>query len=216
MAVVVLSLLLAASLQTPQAPSRTPLGAGLPPFSHGDHRREPCTTCHTSERRHGELRITSAADCRACHHAGTERATCTACHATVRAQPTLAVSFTPAHQSTSVSRPIRFSHAPHAAFACARCHGTDNDHTVTATCASCHTEHHTSPRSDCVACHEAAHALATHHVGDHATCTSAACHGAKAANLPDTRATCLVCHTRQATHQPGRNCNPCHQVERRT
>ncbi len=193
---------------------RSAIGTGLPRFSHGDHRRERCASCHDSRERHGQLKIRSAADCQSCHHAGEARAACTSCHTAVRPQPVKPVTFNPAGGRTSVTRQIRFAHAAHPTVPCSRCHASTNDHAPTADCTGCHTEHHTSPTANCLGCHQGSDALLTHRVGDHANCATAACHGAKAANLPDARATCVVCHVRQASHQPGKTCNTCHQVRR--
>ena len=55
-------------------------GRGLPRFSHGDHRRQSCASCHSSRLRHGALRVRSAADCRRCHHAGPGSDQCATCH----------------------------------------------------------------------------------------------------------------------------------------
>lgn len=184
----------------------------LPPFSHGDHRAQRCADCHDSREQHGQLKIRSAADCQSCHHAGETRANCASCHRNVRAEPLLGMSFTrPARNP--VARPVRFAHAAHAEVRCDRCHAATNDHAPTnAVCAGCHDNHHTAPAANCVACHQAAAALTTHRLADHNSCSASGCHASRGGRFPDTRATCIVCHQRQATHQAGKNCSTCHQV----
>jgi hypothetical protein len=83
-----------------------------------------------------------------------------------------------------------------------------------AACAACHANHH-RPDANCVACHAGANPIAVHKPSDHLNCASASCHGARAANLPATREMCLMCHTNQTNHAPGKVCENCHAVTAR-
>jgi hypothetical protein len=199
-----------------QGEPRRPADPGGLRFSHGDHRGQACSACHSSRVQHGQLLIRSVTDCERCHHTGPERAQCATCHdvgALERATLQTRQTFRLAARQADVTRELPFPHQRHEAFACVRCH-TDpvSRAPAGAECASCHAQHHASPGADCLQCHGAADAIKVHRVGDHANCASASCHGARAAALPDTRAMCLVCHTAQARHVPGRQCEQCHQV----
>lgn len=185
----------------------------LPRFSHGDHRSERCASCHDSRERHGALLVRTAADCRTCHHVGESRADCATCHRAVRTAVAVVPVAVNRPSRAPLTRSLRFAHATHGTVRCDRCHDATAERAPTrAACAACHDDHHTAPGVNCLSCHQAANALTTHRLADHTTCTSAGCHGTRAANLPDTRATCVVCHQRQVNHQPGRTCSACHQV----
>jgi nitrate/TMAO reductase-like tetraheme cytochrome c subunit len=197
-----------ASHQDP--PGRT---RDLPRFSHGDHRSQTCSSCHSSRVRHGELLVRSARDCQRCHHAGPSREQCAACHRTVGRRPGAAPerSLALIAGNKSVTRRIRFDHDRHAQVACTRCHADALTRAPAVDCASCHAPHH-RPEAACTTCHAGANALAAHTRADHPNCATAACHGQRGANLPASREACLVCHASQANHQPGKLCDQCHRV----
>ena len=184
-------------------------------FSHGDHRGQACSTCHSSRVQHGQLLIRSIADCQRCHHSGPERAQCATCHdvaalsrSTLQARQT----FQLVAKSAVVTRDLPFPHQRHQAFACVRCHTDPVSRAPDgAQCAGCHASHHTATAT-CRACHGAADALTLHKVTDHPNCASAACHGARAQGLPDSREMCLTCHAAQVRHVPGQQCDQCHKV----
>lgn len=194
---------------------RAPAGGAAPRFSHGDHRGQMCSSCHSSRVRHGELLVKSGADCQSCHHSGPERMQCATCHdvaalgrAVLQAPQTFAVTA----KRASVTRRLPFEHQRHQAFVCTRCHTNPLSRAPDgADCASCHANHH-RPAANCAACHAGANGLTTHTVADHANCASASCHGSRAANLPATREMCLMCHTTQQRHVPGKVCEQCHKV----
>ncbi len=196
-----------------QAPARAP--AGRVRFSHGDHRGEACSSCHSSRVQHGQLLIKSAADCQRCHHSGPGRDRCVTCHdaaspasAALQTQQT----FRLAAGQVTVTRRLPFDHQRHRSIACLQCHTTPVSRAPDgAACATCHASHHT-PAANCVACHGGANALTVHRVTDHPNCATAACHGQRAANLPPSRDMCLMCHTAQTRHAPGKVCEQCHRV----
>ena len=191
----------------------------VPRFSHGDHRGQACSSCHSSRVRHGELLVHSAADCQRCHHSGPERVQCATCHdvaALGRAVLQPLRTFEIAAKRGTVTRRLPFEHQRHGGIACVQCHTDPVSRAPDgADCASCHVAHH-RPAANCVACHAGANALADHKAADHPNCASAACHGARAANLPSTREMCLACHTSQARHVPGQACEQCHKVTARS
>ncbi len=201
----------AALLQQPrprQAPG--PLG-----FSHGDHRGQACSACHSSRIRHGELLIKSVTDCQRCHHSGPARLVCSTCHDVTALEGRVLQTpqtFQLAAGHATISRAFPFPHGKHASIACVQCH-TDpvTRAPAGANCASCHASHHQDGVT-CSTCHAAANPIALHKSADHPNCASAACHGARAANLPHTRAMCLTCHQAQTNHVPGRTCEDCHKV----
>jgi hypothetical protein len=203
----------AAGLQ--QQGGARPATVGGVRFSHGDHRGQKCSACHSSRVRHGQLLIRSAADCQRCHHVGPGRDRCVTCHDSGplnRAALEPRQTFRLAANQATITRRLPFQHQRHEGIACARCHADPVSRApASGLCATCHASHHTAA-ADCAACHAGANALALHKVGDHATCASASCHGARAAALPDTRAMCLMCHTAQTRHAPGKVCEQCHRV----
>src|SRR5262249_29517411 len=120
--------------------------------------------------------------------------------------------FTLVASRRTVTRRIRFDHGQHNAIACTQCHTNSLTRAPEGgDCAGCHAQHH-RPEADCTACHASANALATHTLQDHKSCASANCHAQRAASLPTSREACLVCHSAQQAHQPGKLCDQCHQV----
>jgi hypothetical protein len=183
-------------------------------FQHGQHRNVACASCHSSARRHGELMIRSSNDCMACHHAGAQRQDCSQCHnlATLRRLPLRPRTFRLTAANSSAVLSMRFTHTPHAALPCAQCHGDAPARAPDqSNCASCHAQHH-GPSATCTSCHSGQDVLGKHARTSHTTCATATCHGAAAAGLPTSREACLVCHTAQQTHMPGRLCTTCHPV----
>lgn len=183
-------------------------------FSHGEHREQKCATCHSSRVRHGALIVQSEAQCQSCHHQQANRTNCAACHqaAELRTARTRDRAIQLAVTGQAVQRRLRFDHEQHGDVQCAQCH----TNTLTrapegADCSSCHDSHHTA-EANCVTCHAGGNPIAAHEARDHATCASASCHGARAPRLPNTRAACLMCHTAQTNHAPGRTCENCHRV----
>jgi hypothetical protein len=186
----------------------------LPRFEHGPHRNVPCANCHNSQRRHGEIMVRTREDCMRCHHGGAQRQNCTSCHplSGMRRLPVRPRSFVLAASHSAVDIAIRFDHAPHTALGCATCHGAAPSNAPDQTnCATCHELHH-GPDATCTACHAGTGVKAKHTRADHASCTSASCHGQAAAGLPNTREACLVCHTSQRSHMGDRLCTTCHPV----
>ena len=193
-------------------------GTGTVRFSHGDHKSETCASCHSSRVRHGELLVKSAADCARCHHTGAGRDQCATCHRGASLAPTALQTmqtYRLAVKNAAVTRRLPFDHQRHQSVTCVRCHSNPVSRAAEgAECASCHANHH-RPDANCVACHAGANPIAAHKPGAHPNCASAACHGTRAANLPATREMCLMCHTNQTRHAPGKVCEQCHQVTAR-
>lgn len=183
----------------------------LPPFSHQVHRSVPCTSCHTSRERHGELVLQSARDCMACHHdPARTTASCASCHESARLPARAAVATT-VRTSTHPeprTRTLTFSHATHTAIACNDCH-TAGVTLAPRACTDCHTEHHRST-VECSNCHEQP-ASNVHPRSVHQGCGGSGCHAdAAVLALAPTRSVCLVCHQNLVRHQPGRECAACH------
>jgi nitrate/TMAO reductase-like tetraheme cytochrome c subunit len=191
--------------------------AALPPFAHGKHQGQPCASCHSSTVRHGQLQVRSVADCQRCHHVGASRDQCATCHAPASLrQPlnTLSREFRLVATHTAARRSVPFEHARHLSVACTQCHTNPVSRAPEgADCSGCHASHH-KPTAVCTTCHAGASTKAKHTVQAHGNCASAACHGQRAAGLPSTRETCLICHSVQARHMPGRACESCHGVSR--
>jgi hypothetical protein len=157
--------------------------------------------------------VRSAADCQRCHHTGTAREQCATCHSSsslrqpLNSRPrSLRLSINNATQTRSIA----FDHSRHGSLACVQCHTNPVSRAPEdGVCANCHDNHH-QPTATCTTCHAGAGALAKHTVAAHTAC--ATCHGEKAARLQPTREFCLVCHSAQVRHQPGKVCETCHHV----
>jgi len=220
----VLAALLSAAgpLRSQQPATPRPAADTLPPavrdFRHAIHTNVPCSGCHSSQQRHGQVMIRSEQDCERCHHLGPGRQECTQCHNVARLQrgPAVARTFQITARHATITLRMRFDHEPHAGISCERCHGDEMSRAPTgADCAGCHAQHH-RPTADCTVCHQGANALAEHTAADHASCATPTCHGQRAENLPSSREACLVCHAAQRQHVPGRLCVNCHPVRGNT
>ncbi|MFI5052583.1 MAG: hypothetical protein ACHQBP_06615 [Acidimicrobiales bacterium] len=204
---------LARSAGAVPGPMPSPVLRTLPSFSHSLHRGQTCASCHSSSLRHGQLMVRSAADCQRCHHAAAGRDQCATCHV----QSSLGQSLNSRPRmlrlsinSATESRSIAFNHARHSGVACVQCHSNPVSRAPEeGVCATCHDSHHRAA-STCTTCHAGANALAKHTAASHTACAS--CHGEKAARLTPTREFCLVCHSAQVRHQPGKVCETCHHV----
>jgi len=163
--------------------------------------------------KHGELLVRSVADCQRCHHSGPERVVCATCHdvaALQRATLQTLQTFSVTAKHGTETRRLPFEHARHQSFPCVQCHtNTVSRAPDGASCATCHASHHAA-EANCVTCHAATRPIAVHKAADHPNCVN--CHGTRAADLPATRAMCLMCHTAQARHVPGKPCEQCHKV----
>lgn len=160
--------------------------------------------------RHGKTKLTKAS-CESCHHAPTTKAECTTCHASdarlkQAIRVTMALKLQP--EKAPASRSVAFQHAQHEKTACAECHKTPGSVKEVPSCASCHTDHHKEKASGCAQCHGTA-MLADHKMDTHFKCASCHARETVARLLPD-RAFCVSCHVKQVTHEPGRECAPCH------
>ncbi len=189
-------------------------------FHHAQHRGVECTACHSMQREHGALTVTSIQDCRSCHHTQPVASSCTRCHAqrtvrslTVRVRRTMDITV------GSLNHPVRtlpFQHRVHEGLACTNCHtGGSALSAVDVNCSKCHESHH-QPNRNCMACHEQPKAKA-HNTKVHLGCAGAGCHQAaprSVASVPRTRNFCLVCHQAMVNHNPGENCEACHVLPR--
>ena len=189
-------------------------------FWHAQHRGVECLSCHTMDRSHGALTVTSLQDCRACHHTEPVANSCTNCHAraevrNVTARPTKRMDL----RIGSLNRPTRqlpFSHANHLSFECTSCHqGGVELSAASVDCSSCHEQHHQAD-SQCMACHRTP-ADGAHDLQVHLGCAGSGCHEAApqaVRDVPRTRNFCLACHQDLTDHRPGRNCADCHTLPR--
>jgi hypothetical protein len=211
---------LARSQQAPAPSARTrPVTADTAPavrnFRHSLHNDVPCSGCHSSRMRHGEVMIRSEQDCEKCHHVGPSREECTQCHniARFRRGAPEPRTFQITASRATITLRMRFDHQQHGEIPCQRCHGDAMSRApIGADCAGCHSQHH-GATADCTQCHQGANALAKHTVADHTRCSTPACHGQQAQTLPaSSREACLVCHSAQRQHIPGRACITCHPV----
>lgn len=190
--------------------ARLPTGRGFP---HDDHSDVECTTCHTSEQRHGQVTIESRAQCQECHHtAPVVSRGCAACHGTSGVVGARSVATVMEIVGRDRQRRLAFDHGRHAGLGCAECHGGAAAMTVTRDCASCHEPHH-GATAGCATCHveppETAHDSEVHTGG----CAGSSCHESETYGaMTQGRNTCLACHRDQVDHRPGQTCAQCHRV----
>lgn len=189
-------------------------------FWHAQHRGVDCTACHSMQRTHGGLTVTSLADCRSCHHTQPVAGDCSACHdrSEVR-RLRISVRRTMDIRLGTLNRPTRtlpFDHGVHGDAQCTRCHTAGVAlSAATVNCAGCHQDHH-QPTTQCRACH-APPSAGAHDLQVHLGCAGSACHAplpTPIQNVPRTRDFCLVCHQDLTAHRPGQNCATCHSLPR--
>lgn len=194
---------------TPQATARSDTVA----FRHSQHRGVQCTSCHTSQDRHGAVTVTTIRDCRSCHHvparAGVQ---CVECHEAGELTGARAVTRTLELSVGSRTGRLAFAHPVHRGVSCTECHRQGLELSAAAvSCASCHEQHHRA-NSDCASCHVAAEAAHPPRVV-HVTCAGSGCHSELPfRSRPESREFCLVCHTGMEDHEPGRRCAECHAL----
>ena len=185
-------------------------------FPHARHKKLSCITCHTSQSQRSRLTFQPPRGCQICHHQAPKSSACATCHspAELMAPDSVTVQVTVTGRERR-DHPARFDHTKHRDLQCVACHTTPvtlAPDARTATCASCHDDHHARGRR-CASCHtgdtpefRSAHAPpADAHVG------CAACHSQPiVAKLVPDRALCVACHAKQSDHYPARECTVCH------
>jgi hypothetical protein len=192
-----------------------PPGEPPRPFSHKNHKKLACITCHDVKSRASSVTFKAPRGCLICHHQAPSEATCSTCHSAERMKE-LQVSETIHVQTTAPKAPgrtreVAFSHEGHADVACITCHTapvTLAPSAEAAGCQGCHDQHHDAGR-DCAACHRVPTTWEAHTRRSHMDCV--ACHQATTVSLlvPD-RAFCLGCHDPRVDHQAGTECTVCH------
>ncbi len=179
---------------------------------HDQHRDLDCLECHSNEGSHGRITVTTAADCRACHHAPPVWKPCTDCHAELEyaglvysASRTLTMTV-----GTPVTRRLPLDHRAHESVECTDCHTAPSSLDAAAVdCSSCHEEHH-RPETRCVDCHAQPEEDA-HDVQAHLGCGGSGCHtDVPVAGVSRTRTFCLTCHQDLLDHRPEGACEDCH------
>lgn len=202
----------------------------VPPFDHREHADVSCAECHSSERVHGEIIISTPQGCADCHHGSATAGECAACHrpAELASVQTGPVPMRLSVRDAPVERDLPFSHAEHAPVECESCHTRTarGGFGPSVECASCHAEHHV-PDARCTACHteEPASDAHTRVVHTLESCGGAGCHQRAPdpagepvySYAPDSspREACLVCHVDMTDHEPGEACAECHLVAAR-
>jgi hypothetical protein len=184
-------------------------------FAHAEHRDVDCLQCHSVERSHGAVTVTSVQQCRECHHTEVVARSCVSCHGEreilpVRHRVRQTVNLSVAQPS---ARMLPFAHAEHTGITCQNCHRVPLTMAVDRSCNDCHQDHH-RPTTNCIACHanppETAHTLAVHQ-----GCAGAGCHDpVPFRGIPQTRNFCLSCHQDLIDHEPQGNCVECHILPR--
>jgi nitrate/TMAO reductase-like tetraheme cytochrome c subunit len=186
-----------------------------PRFLHSQHKTVSCLRCHDDKKSHGGLKVTTLQDCRSCHHTPPVSDSCTRCH-TAADMPTRTFQEVRAvHFSVGQARQrtFTFSHKPHEAIECGRCHTEGLARSAASVdCDACHAKHH-EVDDNCMSCHQQPPASAHPVAEAHVTCTGSGCHKPPPfAGVPRTRQVCLVCHQQQVNHNPGRECSDCHAL----
>ena len=187
-------------------------------FRHAQHRDVECTACHSMDRTHGGLTVTSIADCRTCHHTTSVAQPCAGCHTAAevrglsfRVQRTLDIRI---GRLNRPSRDLPFDHRTHGGEECTECHTEGLSLSAAAvSCSGCHEQHH-EPERSCMSCH-AEPRDGAHDAEAHLGCAGSGCHATATASVrsvPRTRPFCLACHQDMTDHRPGRNCEACHSL----
>ena len=183
-------------------------------FSHAEHRRITCLTCHTTTSRTATLTFEPPRGCQICHHQRPARSECASCHQPEEVAPPMPVTMrVGVPRQEPRSREVGFEHGEHAEIACVKCHtqpvSLEPDADV-ATCAACHDDHHVA-RRDCASCHRTDQVIQAHEppVDAHQRCDQ--CHTpATVASLEPDRSFCLACHPQEVDHYEQKECSTCH------
>jgi hypothetical protein len=197
-------------VETSLAPDASPTDT----FSHKQHRRLPCITCHTTTSPTRQLTFEPPRGCQICHHQRPASSECATCHQSdeLAAPDPVTVSVSVPRQPPR-PREVPFLHEQHAKLACVDCHTTRvslEPEPPAATCAACHEEHH-APRLDCASCHRTTDVMAAHAppIDAHQACDQ--CHTEQTvASLEPTRSFCLACHESETDHYSEKECTVCH------
>jgi hypothetical protein len=198
----------------------TALAASGPPvaqdsFSHRQHRKLKCVTCHDVQSKTNAVTFEAPRGCLICHHQAPDKRDCGACHTPdeVRTLSHGEVLRVQVERAEARTRGVTFEHASHGDVRCRDCHVTPVTLATTPetrSCVSCHDQHHTAT-GNCAACHLPQPAPQVHTRESHVRCS--ACHEASTvARLSPTRPFCLGCHQPQVDHYPDRECTTCHML----
>ena len=202
----------------------------LPPlpsdtFSHDQHKKQACLTCHVVASGRGPLTFQRPRGCQICHHQAPVESRCSQCHEPreleVKAVPvTIEVRDKP-----SRTRDVGFKHdlhtSPDARLKCQDCHTGRVDLPASdsvKSCQGCHVQHHEVGR-DCASCHRTAGIEDAHetpvatgqHSAEAAHTRCDACHDqSRIVNLTPSRTFCLACHSTEVDHYKAKECSVCH------
>jgi hypothetical protein len=198
-------------------PPREPIPPGAPPrpFSHSNHKKLHCITCHDVKSKASTVTFKAPRGCLICHHQAPSKANCSSCHEASRmlelqVSETIHVQ-TNAPKAPDRAREVSFSHERHGDLTCISCHTTPVTLAASpeaARCQGCHEQHHDAGR-DCASCHRDAANWESHTRESHVDCV--ACHQATTVSrLAPNRAFCLACHDPKVDHQAGTECTVCH------
>ena len=198
------------SLETSIASATSPTDT----FSHDEHRRLTCITCHTTTSPTRTLTFEQPRGCQICHHQRPASSRCAGCHESAElATPHPVTVSVSVPREPPRSREVAFGHPGHADIQCVECHTTPvslEPELPAATCTACHEQHHTA-RVDCASCHRTAAILEAHAppIDAHQACDQ--CHAERTvAALEPTRSFCLACHGTAADHYEEKECTVCH------
>ncbi|HET8622095.1 MAG TPA: cytochrome c3 family protein [Gemmatimonadales bacterium] len=193
------------------------LGPGIArdSFSHRQHRKLKCVTCHDVESKSNALTFEAPRGCLICHHQAPDKRDCAACHTPdeVRTLSHGEVIRVAVERAPTRARGVTFDHESHKSLRCRECHvepvtlATAAD---TKSCVSCHDAHHEAG-GNCAACHMPQPNREAHTRASHVRCS--ACHeSATVARLSPTRSFCLGCHEPAVDHYRDRECTVCHML----
>ena len=183
-------------------------------FSHNEHRRLTCITCHTTTSPTRRLTFEPPRGCQICHHQTPASSRCATCHEPSElSQPAPVTVAVAVPRQPSRSRQVRFEHDEHADLACVKCHTTSVSlvpELPVTQCTACHVDHHAA-RIDCATCHRTEHIFKAHAppIDAHQACNQ--CHTERTvAALEPTRSLCLACHGSEVDHYTQQECTVCH------
>ncbi len=169
------------------------------PFPHDRHARlfPLCEGCHRVEPGEPGALYPEPTQCGACHDG----------------EQVAEVQWSPPSREASYRHPSHEA-ATGVSLDCRDCHGGGGSVAtvdVSASCSSCHEEHH-SAAARCTICHTGT-VKSDHGLDAHRGCGGAECHTASwASQLTFNRSLCLLCHQDMKDHKAGRDCGRCHAV----